>query len=153
MKKIVSFIAAVILGISTVAGAEPVNTSGSVMSGPLTGVTNLGTTSVTYAQGVTTSNTYVTSTTSQVSVDAFSTSTYRSAKYQVQMTAGTTYHMIELLVIHDGTTVYLTQYGEVLTGASLGTFDASIVSGNVNLLLTPTNASTTVKLIRRNIVV
>ena len=53
----------------------------------------------------------------------------------------------------DGTTVWLAQFGEIYTGSSLGTFDASIVTGNVNLLFTPTNSSTTVKLMRRSIVV
>ena len=125
----------------------PVNTAGSVMSGPLTGVTNLGTTTVTYANGATTSNTFTTASVAQVAVDAFATATYRSAKYQVQMTAGTAYHAIELLLIHDGTTVSLVQYGEVLTGASLGTFDASITGGVLSLLFTATNAVTTVKLI------
>ena len=61
--------------------------------------------------------------------------------------------MIELNLIHDGTTVWLAQYGEVFTGSSLGTFDANISAGNVQLLFTPTNSSTTVKLMRTNIVV
>ena len=126
----------------------PVNRAGDVMTGALTGVTNLGTNTVTFANGARTSNTFTTASTTQVSVDAFASATYRSAKYQVQMTAGTTYHMIELLVIHDGTTVSLSQYGEVLTGASLGTFNASITGGVLNLLFTPANTVTVVMLIR-----
>ena len=100
-----------------------------------------------------TSNTFTTSSTSQVSVDSFSAATYRSAKYQVQMTSGTSYHTIELLLIHDGTTVYLTQYGEIFSGSSLGSFDASISAGVLNLLFTATNAVTIVKLSRYSIVV
>ena len=61
--------------------------------------------------------------------------------------------MIELNLIHDGTTVWLAQYGEVYTSSSLGTFDANISGGNVQLLFTPTNSTTTVKLMRTNIVV
>ena len=124
------------------------SSSGGTLSGSLTGATNIGTATITFTNGARTSNTFATSSTAQVSVDAFATATYRSAKYQVQMTAGTTYHMIELLVIHDGTTVSLAQYGEVLTGASLGSFDASITGGVLNLLFTATNSVTTVKLIR-----
>jgi len=56
-------------------------------------------------------------------------------------------------MVHDGTTVSLVQYGEVFTGSSLGTFDASITTGTVNLLLTPANSVTVAKLIRRSIVV
>ena len=75
------------------------------------------------------------------------------SKYEVQMTSSTSYHVIELRIVHDGTSVWLSQYGEMFTGSSLGTFDASITTGTLNLLFTPTNASTTVKLIRRNIAV
>jgi hypothetical protein len=99
------------------------------------------------------SNTFTTASTAQVSVDSFATATYRSARYFVQMTSSTSYHIIELFLVHDGTTVYLSQYGEVFTGSSLGTFDASITTGTLNLLFTATNAITTVKLIRRSIVV
>jgi hypothetical protein len=86
-----------------------------------------------------------TASTSQTTLDSFLTTTYRSAKYLVQMTSGSAYHMIELSLIHDGTTVYLSQYGEVKSGASLGTFDASISTGTLSLLFTPTNAITTAK--------
>ena len=103
--------------------------------------------------GFDTSNTLTTSTTAQVSIDSFTTTTYRSARYFVQATSGSSYHIIELFLVHDGTTVYLSQYGEVFTGSSLGTFDASITTGTLNVLFTPTNAITTVKLIRRSIVV
>jgi len=89
--------------------------------------------------------TITTASVAQVTLDSWSTSTYRSAKYLVQMTSGSAYHLIELSLIHDGTTVYLSQYGEVKTGASLGTFDASIATGTLSVLFTPTNAVTTVK--------
>jgi hypothetical protein len=91
------------------------------------------------------STTITTASISQTTLDAFATATYRSAKYLVQMTSGSAYHMIELSLIHDGTTVHLSQYGEVKTGSSLGSFDASISSGTLSVLFTPTNAITTVK--------
>ena len=97
--------------------------------------------------------TFTTSTTSQVTVDAFPSATYRSAKYVAQMTSNTSYHMIELSTIHDGANVWLSQYGEIYTGSSLGTFDASITSGVLSLLFTPTNSTTTVNLVRTSIVV
>jgi len=100
-----------------------------------------------------TSTVYTTSSTSQVTIDSFPTTTYRSAKYLVQMTSSTSYHVIELMVIHDGTNPKIAQYGEIFTGSSLGSFDVSISTGNLNLLFTPTNSATTVKLMRTNIVV
>jgi hypothetical protein len=103
--------------------------------------------------GFITTTSFTTSSTAQVAVDSFVTSAYRSVKYQVQLTSGSSYHTIELLLIHNGTTVYMTQYGEIYTGSSLGTFDASISTGTLSLLVTPTNAVTVVKTIRSAIVV
>ena len=95
-----------------------------------------------------TSNTFTTGSTSQITVDSFSSSTYRSAKYQVQVTSGTDYHVIELRVVHNGTTTYLAQYGEIFTSSSLGTFDTDISGGNVRLLFTGANSVSVVKVIR-----
>ena len=101
----------------------------------------------------TTAGTFTTASTAQVAIDTFATATYRTAKYLVQMTSGTAYHAIELIAIHDGTTVQLAQYGEIKTGASLGTFDATIATGTLSLLFTATNATTTVKFNRTLLVV
>ena len=103
--------------------------------------------------GYVTSKTFTTSSTAQVAIDSFATATYRSAKYMVQMTSGSSYHVIELIVLHDGTIPSIAQYGEIFTGSSLGTFDASITTGNLSLLLTATNSTTVVKMVRTNIAV
>ena len=123
------------------------------MTGSLTGVTTLGVDVITLEQSELTTNTFTTSSISQVAVDSMSSSTYRSAKYYVQMTSASSYHVIELSLLHDGTNVNLVQYGEIRTAASLGTFDASISGGVLSLLFTATNAITTVKLTRMAIVV
>jgi hypothetical protein len=108
---------------------------------------------VTLDNGLRTSNTFTTAAnTATVPVDSFLTGSYRSAKYQAQMTAGTNYQAIELLLIHDGTTANLVQYADVVTSTSLGTFDASITTGVLRLLFTPATATaTTIKLIRDTI--
>ena len=108
---------------------------------------------VTLDNGLRTSNTHTTAAnTATVSVDSFLTGSYRSAKYQAQMTAGTNYQAIELLLIHDGTTANLVQYADVVTSTSLGTFDAFITVGTLRLLFTPATATaTTIKLIRDTI--
>jgi len=93
-----------------------------------------------------TSDTVVFSTTSQGAVDQFNLSTYNSAKYIVQAKITGEIHMTEVLVMHDGTDVFVTEYGTMFSGAaSLGTFTADINSGNVRLLFTPANTNTTVK--------
>ena len=59
-------------------------------------------------------NTPLTSTSANQVVDTFSGSRYRTAKYVVQMTSGTRYHSTEVILIHDGTTVYMTEYGTII---------------------------------------
>jgi len=94
------------------------------------------------------SNVLTTGSTSQTIIDSFPTSAFRCAKYMVELISGTVYHMIELNVIHDGTTGDIAQYGEVIIGYTLGTFDVNITSGTLNLLMTPTNSVTNVRLVR-----
>ena len=80
---------------------------------------------------------------------AFAAASYRTAEFVVQVvdTTNSQYHSAKILVIHNGTTVNLVQYGVVHTAAELGTFDASISTGVVNLQFTPTAATTkTVKI-------
>lgn len=122
-----------------------VQQSGSTMTGTLTVPT------VALNNALITSNTFTTSSTAQVTIDSFSASAYRSAKYQVQIDSGVEYHVIELRVVHDGTTTYLAQYGEILTNSSLGTFDTDISGGLVRLLFTGVNSVSTIKLIREAI--
>lgn len=100
-----------------------------------------------------TSTAYVTSSLAQVTLDSFAAATYRSAKYEIQVTSGTKYHVLEVRVLHDGTTAWLNQYGEIWTEGSLGTFSTDVTGGNVTLLFTPLNSSTTVKLKRSTITV
>jgi hypothetical protein len=93
-----------------------------------------------------------TATTAQTAIDTWSTTAYRTAKYLVQMTQGSNYHTIELLLLQNGTTAYLTQYGEVTTGTILGTFDASISGSTLSLLINPVSAtSMTINLVRDTI--
>ena len=69
-------------------------------------------------------------------VDTWSASTYRSAKYvyQVSNTDKTEYQSGEILIVHDGTTAYLTEYAKMATGNNdLVTFTVDINSGNVRL--------------------
>jgi len=84
--------------------------------------------------------------TNVTAVSTFAASSFRTAKYIIQMShASAGYHSTEVLVIHDGTTVYMTEYATIYTNASLGTVDASIISGNVTITVTPTNTNTDVR--------
>jgi len=96
-------------------------------------------------------DTALSTTTANQVVDTFSASTYRTAKYIVQMSHSSGYHSNEILLVHDGSTVYMTTYAEVITASSLGTIDADINSGNVRLLVTPTNTNTDINITRINV--
>ena len=79
--------------------------------------------------------------------------TYRAAKYIIQVTSSGSYQVSEVLAIHDGvSTTAVVEYGIVNVGTvttSLATFDASIASGNLQLLVTPAQAtSTTYKIMK-----
>lgn len=79
-------------------------------------------------------------------VDTLNKLTYRSAKFLVQMSHATLgYHVTEVLVIHDGTIAYVTEYGTMWTTNSLGSVNADISGNNLRLLVTPANTNTTIK--------
>ena len=88
-------------------------------------------------------------------VDTFAAVTYRTAKYIVQFShpSDSKYHSTEVLLMHDGTTVYMTEYAEVKTDSSLGTICADINAGNVRLLVTPSYTNTGVNVTRTNVTV
>ena len=97
--------------------------------------------------------TALTTTTANQVVDTFPHTANRTAKYLIQMTSGTNYHATEVLLIHDGTTVHMTEYGTIFTNASLGTVNSDISGGSVRLLVTPANINTTVKIQRLSVTV
>ena len=93
-------------------------------------------------------------TTAQTVTDQFSTTEFRSAEYLVQITQGSSYQVSKILLVHDGTTPYITEYGTLLSGSTLGTLDVDITGGNARLLVTMANAaSASVKVSRTSIVV
>jgi hypothetical protein len=77
----------------------------------------------------------------------FRTAQYRSAKLYINVDNGAgAYEVSEVMVIHDGTTAYRTQYNRIYTGAAaLGSVTASITSGNVFVYYTGVAVSNTVK--------
>lgn len=92
-------------------------------------------------------------TTANQTLDTFAAATYRSAKYQISISSGSDVHVMEVLVMHDGTTAYQTVYADMYSAASLTTLNTTISGGNVLLRVTPTNAVTTYKVSRTLIVV
>ena len=82
-----------------------------------------------------------------------SSTIYRSAFYQVQITSGSVYQSCQLNVVHDGTNAWVVEFANISSGVSLATFDAALSGGFIRLLTTPTNAVTTYKVLRTAITI
>ena len=99
-------------------------------------------------------NSGTSSSTSQFTLDTFSASIFRTAKYTISIknTTDSDYQALEILMFHDGTTVYLTQYASIFDNGAQATFDADISGGNVRLRVTPASTDNmTYKVIRQTI--
>ena len=81
--------------------------------------------------------------TTEFALDTFAHADFRAARYVVAMSSGSDFHSTEIVVVHDGSAVTLTQYG-TLKSSSLATFDADISGANLRLLATPASSSSTV---------
>ena len=82
--------------------------------------------------------------TAQTVLLSFAAATYGSAKMVIQTTSGSTRHISELLIVHNGTIAYATEYAMIRTNGSLFTVDVDISGGNVRVLITSASATSTV---------
>ena len=98
-------------------------------------------------------STALTTTAVNQSVDSFPHADYRTAKYLIQMTSGSSYQSTEVLIMHDGTDVYITEYATIASSTTLGTVSAVLVGSSLVLRVSPVNANTTVKGQRIGIVI
>ena len=76
-------------------------------------------------------------TNSQQTLDNYSSLAYRTAKYLVQIVDGSNVHVEEILVFHDGTNVYITEYAIATSTGELGVFGVTIGSNLITLTFTP----------------
>ena len=74
-------------------------------------------------------------------INSFTASSFTTAKVLVQVKQGSNIHSTELMLIHDGTDVYMTEYGTVYNSDIIVTFDAIVTGGNVVVQATKTAAS------------
>ena len=65
-----------------------------------------------------------------VTLDTYGAGAYRTSKYLVQATYGTLIYASEILLTHDGTFVYYTEFGRLtnLANGALNTFTATITN-------------------------
>lgn len=90
--------------------------------------------------------------TAQVNLDFWSSTSYRSARYFVQIVDGANVHISEISLFHDGVKAYINEYGIATNNGQLGSFDATIGGGNITVKFTPTSATAmTIKMVRTTI--
>lgn len=85
--------------------------------------------------------------TSLTSIDSFPISgqgAMRSAKYILQISTSSGYQATEIMLLQDGTNVFVTEYATLTNSTSMGTFSANIFSGSINLNITPTQSTSNV---------
>jgi hypothetical protein len=81
-------------------------------------------------------------------IDSFSINKYRSAKYTIRVNSDDGYQAVEVLLIHNGISSFVTVYGSLSTiGTDIVTLSTDLNSGNVRLLATTVAANTTVNLL------
>lgn len=98
----------------------------------------------TYEDNTQFQTTYVTIATpanTATTISSFATSTFVTGKYLIQIKQGSDYHVTEVLLLHTGGNVYMTEYAALYNDSIIGTLDASITGNNVNLTFTPTAAA------------
>jgi hypothetical protein len=93
-----------------------------------------------------------------VQIDSFSAATYRSAEMLIQFSdsaSSAKYQVSKILIIHNGTESYITEYGVISTtpGVPMGTLTTAIQGGNVIIYCAAATATTTVKTFRTKITV
>ena len=91
---------------------------------------------------------YASSNTDLLTINTFNKTVYRTAKYIIQANTSDSYAASEALVIHDGTTAYVTEYGTLYSNNNLYTVSSDISSNDVRLNVTPTGSGTTFKVKR-----
>jgi hypothetical protein len=84
-------------------------------------------------------------------IDSFDKNVYRTAKYLIQAVNGTEVHCTEVLITHNNTDVFITEYATMYSGTSLMTISASIDATTVYLEATADYNNTNIDFVRTTI--
>ena len=89
--------------------------------------------------------TKVTTTTSQQEIDSFVKADYSAAQYIITASRGGEFHTTVILINHDSTTAFDTQYADVMSDAVIATYAGNVSGSTIQLLATPVATNTTFK--------
>jgi hypothetical protein len=81
------------------------------------------------------------STVSPTVIDTFALATSRSVKYYIQISQGINFQISEMIVIHNGTVTYDTEFAVLKTNSELGTLTTAVNSTNGELSITMNDAA------------
>ena len=132
-----------------------ISTVGTANVGTLivTGATTFGNLTANYValnNGLTSNRTNVAVTTNTV-IDSFAPGAFRTAKYIISSSGDDGFQSVETLLIHDGTTAYITIYGSICSNNTADIIELSSningVSGNVAVYATGASANLKVNLV------
>jgi hypothetical protein len=98
-----------------------------------------------------TSSSLTTTSTEQSILFSFDSTVYGSGKFVVQASDGLKRQVSEILVLHNGTEAYATEYAVIRTNGNLFDLDVSIESSNVILTTTSTSSNSTVYKVSSNL--
>ena len=96
---------------------------------------------------------FSTTNTSNQTIDSFLMANVRSAEYLIQITdtSGNNYQISKILVVHDGSTGYMTEYGIISSNSTLGILSVASNSTAVLLQIAPAAANNVIKATRTTI--
>ena len=92
------------------------------------------------------------STVTPTALHTFPVATYRSCKYTVQITQGVDYQVSDILVIHNGTNAFYTEYAVIETGSKLATLSADVSGADARLMIEMASATTASIIITKNLI-
>jgi hypothetical protein len=91
----------------------------------------------------------ITTNTSPTVIDSFTLATSRSAKYHIQITQGSTYQVSELVLMHNGTVTFDTEYAILTSNGVLGVLTTAVNGTEAELIVTMNSASPSSIIIKR----
>jgi hypothetical protein len=91
----------------------------------------------------------ITNSTAQVTLCEVPIASFQSCRYTISVKTTAGIHMTEIMSIHDDVDVYTNEFGEIISGSSLGTFTADINSSMMRLLVTPASGVSTTFTVHR----
>lgn len=115
---------------------------------PLASPALTGTPTINSVAGLVTASGSTTGTTALTLSTVYASGTYNGGEFIIKATNSTNIEITKVLVITDGSNVYMTTYGDVFVSANLVDIDFTYTGANVNMVITPvagTTGTTTVK--------